>query len=168
AIPGVDVVVDTALVTAAIVETIIDLFKTGAGPLEPGKVKAGCATPATVDYKVTITTADEYQAGTDSNLRLIIKGSCGNTHQVTLNPLLSGNAFERGDVDEVTLKSYENVGALQGAEISSDGRYSASAWKMSSLKITNEADKKSITVKCDQWIDGDSWNLTPGGCTKKN
>ncbi|MGW2602342.1 InlB B-repeat-containing protein [Streptomyces klenkii] len=52
AIPGVDVVVDTALVTAAIVETIIDLFKTGAGPATPADPGASARDLPTVKASV--------------------------------------------------------------------------------------------------------------------
>ena len=63
-------------------------------------------------YNVTIHTADEYLAGTDSNIFLKLYGPLGESREVRLNPLMKGNFFERNDIDRATIEVPESLGDI--------------------------------------------------------
>lgn len=54
-------------------------------------------------YKLRIKTGSEVNAGTDSNIYVYLLGTHGRSWEYKLNPWISGNAFEKGNTDDVTL-----------------------------------------------------------------
>lgn len=109
-------------------------------------------------YTVTIKTADETGAGTDSNIDLVIGGSWGQTASTRLNTLISGNAFETGDSDVFTFVA-KNVGEINSVKITSDGLYAGSSWKMQSITIKNEKTGKTYTKTYNNWIEGNFYYI---------
>jgi cytolysin (calcineurin-like family phosphatase) len=94
----------------------------------PGEAKA--------DYSLAIRTADKSGAGTDSNIYLQISGQNGKTQEQHLNSKTSAtNAFERGDIDNLTF-SDKDVGTITSINIRSDTKYSGSDWELEWLIIT--------------------------------
>ncbi|CAK6689415.1 hypothetical protein IFHNHDMJ_00603 [Synechococcus sp. CBW1107] len=113
-----------------------------------------------VDYKVDIYTGTSSGAGTDSNIFITIYGDKGNTGEIKLNPLISGNAFENGDKDSVILKGREDIGSVKKVKLRSDGWYAGSDWQMDKVVVTVNGTKK--TLNCENlWIDGNSRTCPP-------
>ena len=90
---------------------------------------------APTDYKVTVYTGDKVGAGTDSNISIVIQGSKGQTPAITLNPFISGNAFERNQTDIAQIASQFDVGDIQSVTITSDDKYAGSAWYLGWIEI---------------------------------
>ena len=91
----------------------------------------------TRNYSVRIHTGDKFGAGTDSNIFLSIKGTQGYIGEQRLNGLISGNAFERGDTNTLTLSGLESVGELVNITVRSDDKYPASAWYLGWIEISS-------------------------------
>ncbi|MEZ4943554.1 MAG: HYR domain-containing protein [Saprospiraceae bacterium] len=64
------------------------------------------------DYRVAISTMDGINAGTDENVSITLVGTRGKSPKIRLNPLVTRNAFERNNVDEVPI-SIEDIGPIQ-------------------------------------------------------
>ena len=68
------------------------------------------------NYNVQVKTGTYSDAGTDSNVYLTIFGNDNgtevNTGRLLLNPLISGNAFENGDLDTILLENAKDVGEI--------------------------------------------------------
>jgi hypothetical protein len=109
-----------------------------------------------VSYHYEIKTADEYQAGTDSNIfvTLIGKNESGSdieTEEQRLNGHISGNAFERGDLDEFDVPYGISVGKPYKIKLRSDCRYAGSGWKCGYIKVGFGSDLAYF--KINAWID---------------
>lgn len=106
-------------------------------------------------FRFKIHTGDEYQAGTDSNIFIILLGAIGKTGEYRLNSAISGDAFERNDWNEFTLdvnESYDELGPIYGICIRSDMRYGGAGWLLDQIEIYGKDDQKS-TYKISQWIE---------------
>ncbi|MGM9643968.1 MAG: PLAT/LH2 domain-containing protein, partial [Eubacteriales bacterium] len=81
------------------------------------------ATPceAITNYTVKLRTGTVPYSGTDSNVYLSINGTKGSTASVYLNGLLSGNVFENGDLDTVTICGVKDVGTIESITVYLDG-----------------------------------------------
>lgn len=94
-------------------------------------------------YKVTFRTADVKDAGTDSNISIRLFGTCrgsapdGGTNWIEVNALISGDAFTRGDSDELILTRAltQDVGPVEKIELHHDGLYDGPAWRMDYINI---------------------------------
>ncbi|MDR1326123.1 MAG: hypothetical protein LBK00_08830 [Treponema sp.] len=71
-------------------------------------------------YCIRIKTADKYLAGTDANIFISLVGEKGTTREIRLNPLISGDAFERNDLDHVYDIDLEDVGQIKELLLRSD------------------------------------------------
>lgn len=101
---------------------------------------------AEIDYNVKVVTGKQSGAGTDSNIYLKIVGQDGETALTHLNGHISGNAFENGDTDWVTLR-LKNVGKINGIQVLTDGKYSGSAWNLDSITVNGKL------FECGCWLD---------------
>ncbi|MGC4042389.1 MAG: PLAT/LH2 domain-containing protein [Armatimonas sp.] len=88
------------------------------------------------NYTVKVYTGDKFLAGTDSNIFLAIQGATGKINEVRLNPLISGNAFERNQTDTITLKGFPAIGEIQSITIRSDDSYPGSDWYLGWVEIS--------------------------------
>ncbi len=93
------------------------------------------AGPPPTNYTVTVHTGDKTGAGTDANITLTIRGSAGSTPAITLNPHISGNAFERNNTDVAQLTDVFDVGKITSIVVSSDDKYAGSAWYLGWIEV---------------------------------
>jgi hypothetical protein len=107
--------------------------------------------PKKTKYQVSIKTADEAGAGTDSNIYMRICGEKGCTAEQQINSKISGDAFERNQNDLFVFSDYSDVGIITRVELRSAMDYTGAAWKPVALVITNGAQTKSVTN--DKYID---------------
>lgn len=109
-------------------------------------------------YDITIYTGDVTGAGTDANIDLTIYGD-GQQKTFRLNPLISGNAFERNQTDTLTLK---NVGILTVDKITltSDNSYAGAAWYLGWIDIKVAGYENPGRFTCNCWIDSDNPSRT--------
>lgn len=98
-------------------------------------------------YQVSIKTGDKTGAGTDSNVFMTIYGENGQTVETRLNGLISGNAFERNKIDDLTLKDLPDIGFLKKVTIRSDGSYAGAAWYLESVTINGR------TARFNTWVE---------------
>lgn len=105
-------------------------------------------------YTITIVTADKLLAGTDANLLLSIGGAKGRVDEVRLNPLISGNAFERGATNTVVLRDYVDVGS-EGVVITlrSDDSGPGSGWLPSSIRVDGPGFSRVYTNGKNAWVE---------------
>lgn len=109
---------------------------------------------ASTDYTLTIKTADEIYAGTDSNIFVRLRGSLGNSDEYRLNGYINGNAFERNDTDVVTLTDLD-LGRIWKVDLRSDGAYAGSDWRLNWITISAvDAGISTSTFDFYQWCDG--------------
>jgi len=104
--------------------------------------------PRPFHYTVVVRTGDVTNGGTDSDVFLTIYGEDGRTtEEVRLNGLISGNAFEAGDVDSVNVYAID-VGTISKIKIRKDNAWAGPDWYLNSISIDDDA-----YAKFDQWID---------------
>ncbi len=99
------------------------------------------------NYKIKVHTGTSSGAGTDSNIDFTMYGT-GGSIRVILNPLISGNAFEKGDYDVVYLNKYQEIGHINHVRICTDGRYAGSGWRLDWVEIDDR--RANFYV----WLDG--------------
>ena len=87
-------------------------------------------------YTVKVHTGDVRYGGTDSNIFLSVDGTKGSFGNVRLNPMISGNAFERNETNTVSLVNYPDVGELTGMTIRSDDKFAGSDWYLGWVEIS--------------------------------
>lgn len=93
---------------------------------------------ASAHYIIKIKTAKKSGAGTDANIFMTLySDEKRRAMELRLNRWISGNAFESGDTDTVTL-AYENIGRIVGFDLRSDTSGAGSAWDLESVKITSK------------------------------
>ncbi|WP_130863113.1 PLAT/LH2 domain-containing protein [Bacilliculturomica massiliensis] len=112
---------------------------------------------AITQYQFTIKTTDKFLAGTDSNIYVQLVGDKGITNEREFNELISGNAFERGDTDQVTITFNNAIGTLQKIRIRSDMKWAGADWHLSWIKVQPMLNGSpygaSKTFQFNQWID---------------
>lgn len=109
-------------------------------------------------FKIRIHTGDQYKAGTDSNIFVILIGALDRTSEYRLNGLIKGNAFERNQWDTVQLnvaESYEELGTIYGVIVRSDMKYAGAGWLLDRIEITNVDAAEPVTgkFKIAKWIE---------------
>ncbi len=122
-------------------------------------------------YNVQIYTGDVTGAGTDANIFLTIEGFAANGKRVTLpeirlNGLLSGNLFERHQIDIFELKQ-RFLQRITQIKLRSDNKYAAAGWNLGWVIVTQlgkfrEVDK--FTFNVNEWVQ--TGNLTKSLKTK--
>ena len=111
------------------------------------------------NYKVTIHTADEYLAGTDSNIFLTLYGPLGESNEVRLNGKIKGNAFERNDIDRVTIEVPQSLGDIYKVDVRSDCMYAGSGWRLDYIQVQRQktsedkAEPPTAHFACKEWIE---------------
>lgn len=105
-------------------------------------------------YKFTIKTGDEFCAGTDSNIFVQLEGIKGKTEEVRLNGHISGNAFERNQVDKCEVEFDRDVGDIHTIYLRSDCMYPGSDWLLNSIivKALSDEDRAETKFLYSRWI----------------
>ena len=67
--------------------------------------------------------------------------------------MISGNAFENGDLDTVTLSDLQDLGDITGITISHDNAGIGPGWYLDYVDII--VDGKSKRFTCNGWLDND-------------
>ena len=110
--------------------------------------------PITESYKIEVKTGDKTGAGTDSNIILTMYGDKSSSYyRVKLNPLFSGNALEKNDLDSCTLKYNHYIGNIIKIRLRSDHLYAGADWYVSYVKITRNETSEVFLAKIDKWIE---------------
>lgn len=108
------------------------------------------------EFKFTIHTGDQYQAGTDSNIFVILIGALGKSSEVRLNGHISGNAFERDQIDECTIdfhETYDELGTIYGISVRSDMKYAGAGWLLDYIEVEEPTSSKKSKFKISEWIE---------------
>jgi hypothetical protein len=103
-------------------------------------------------YTIKIKTADERFAGTDSNIFIQLIGTLGFSNDERLNGHISGNAFERNQIDTVTLDPDNDLGDIYQIKLHSDTKYAGSDWKLSWIEISKAQSKTVAHYDINSWI----------------
>ena len=103
--------------------------------------------PPPRNYALEIHTGTKSGAGTDSNITVTIHGTKGQTAGVVVNPLMSGNVFENGAMEKVTLTGQKDVGTVNAITITSDDKYAGSGWYLEWVRVDGKM------FRCDDWIE---------------
>ena len=102
-------------------------------------------------YSLTIKTTDTGSAGTDSNIDVILVGEYGRSGRFRLNPMISGDAFESGDVNTVSLPEMVNLGSIKQIILSHDGLYVGAGWHLSYIQVSRGSE--TDTFHYNKWVD---------------
>ncbi len=105
-----------------------------------------------LDLEVTFYTGDVKRAGTNSNIKLTLNTDTGSGVEQKINHLLAGNAFERGDIDKLTLK-HPYFNAINSININSDNYGAGSDWYLDKVEIKTPSGI-IYTFECNCWIGG--------------
>lgn len=127
-------------------------------------VKPGEGGPAEeAIYTITTRTGDVRGAGTDANIKIIIKGTNGDSSEVALES--GANNFERGAVEDFILTLTDH-GKLTSVRVLNDGSGLGSAWFLESLSVRDHSTMVSTDFMCSRWLndkEGLFVDLKPGG-----
>lgn len=89
-----------------------------------------------VQYRMSFKTGDKFQAGTDSNIYVVLAGSDGKTtNEMEVSEIVSGNAFERGNTDTITVNFSSGIGDLSKLRIRSDMKWAGAGWYLDWVKV---------------------------------
>jgi hypothetical protein len=131
--------------------------------LKNGSLKQTFNSPA-IKYIVQIKTSDVGDAGTDANVYLRIQGNKGQTDEIRLNSLISGNAFERLRTDQVEFFATD-VGAISNITIRHDNSHTNPGWHLSNVKVyKGSTGTTPIFFDANRWLESPnlSATLSPG------
>lgn len=83
-----------------------------------------------------------------------------------MNQYISGNTFERNDIDNFKIE-LDDVGEIYQIDLRSDCRYANAGWRLSYIKITREGSTRSSMFQVNAWskdtktktysVNGDDW-----------
>lgn len=117
-------------------------------------------------YHIKIKTADQYLAGTDSNIFLRLYGAEGISPEIRLNGYISGNAFERNNLDECDITLDEDCGDIYMICVRSDMLWAGADWLCDYFKVQRETGNiVTFQIPSGQWIEDTSihqYNATAG------
>lgn len=108
-------------------------------------------------YRVSVKTGNPLGAGTDCANYIRLSGTEGETNMVNLNPYMSGNAFEKGDLDVADITFDKNVGELKDIIVKTDwnaakgGDWNIEWIKIEPLSSTGQVEA-SVIFRANQWL----------------
>ncbi|HEV7700461.1 MAG TPA: PLAT/LH2 domain-containing protein [Pyrinomonadaceae bacterium] len=112
------------------------------------------------DYTVTIKTGDVTGAGTDANISLEMEGVAPKgtvtIDKFILNGVMTGNVFERNQIDTAVLRRRPLIDNMAKITVSSDDSYSGSAWYLEWIVITYKnryRETLTKTFQCHRWFE---------------
>lgn len=89
-------------------------------------------------YQFEVKTSDQYLAGTNSNIFVILHGELKTSNEVRLNAYIHHNAFERNEMDKFDI-SFDDLGGDLGRiykiEVRSDCKWNGSDWRLNFIRV---------------------------------
>jgi hypothetical protein len=99
-------------------------------------------------YCIRIKTGDVTFGGTDANIFITLVGEKGRTREERLNPHISGNAFEKNDLN-CAFVDLEDVGQIKELILRSDEWGAGSDWYPEYISVA----RFEATFKIGRWIE---------------
>ena len=107
--------------------------------VKTGKVTPVGAQQGTRNYSVKVKTGNTRGGGTNANISMTLFGDKGEMGPFVMNPLISGNAFEVGNKNDVfTLKNKADIGNIMRVRLYSDGYGAGSDWSCYSVTVNSK------------------------------
>ncbi|MFE6705270.1 PLAT/LH2 domain-containing protein [Bacillus thuringiensis] len=97
------------------------------------------------EYTITVQTSDNLDAGTDANIYLTLHGDRLNSDKIKLNDYISGNAFERGEKNIISIDLGIDFGDIHTIILMSDCAYLYSSWEPEYISINKKGSSISST-----------------------
>ncbi|EDO49842.1 predicted protein, partial [Nematostella vectensis] len=114
---------------------------------------------ADLDYRVTIKTGDEPEAGTDANVFLTMYGERGPSAKFLLKDNEDRNQFSRGRTDKFAIRA-KDLGKLTRIRVSRDNAGVRPGWLLDKVVIDIPAKMEQYTVfPCRCWLGMDENNM---------
>lgn len=93
------------------------------------------------DYTIQFQTGTDSGAGTDSDITVRLDGVDNNGNAVSfervINPFISGNAFENGQMDKAVVPKMPRIERLKSVTITTADNYSGSAWQLNYVTVSS-------------------------------
>ena len=102
-----------------------------------------------VPWYFWIYTGDVANAGTDSNVQMVIYGDKGKTDEIQLKA--KGDLFERGKCDELKIET-EDVGVPFKLRVQHDNKGNAPGWHLDKIEAENMLTKERYVFRCNRWL----------------
>lgn len=114
-----------------------------------------------LDYRITLKTGDEKDAGTDANVYLQMFGEKGKTQTFALREEGDKRRFEKGRMDKFLIRTLD-IGMLNSVRISRDNSGTRPGWLLDRLTIDVDEKDEHYVFYCNRWIrDSDTAEFTP-------
>ena len=104
--------------------------------------------PKTV-WNLNIYTSDKSNAGTDSNVKIVIYGDEGKTDEIPVKS--DSDLFEKGKCDQVKIEA-ESVGRPFKMRVFHDNSGNAPGWHLNKIEAHNAETKETYLFRCDRWL----------------
>lgn len=104
-----------------------------------------------VDYRITVKTGEETNAGTDANVYLQMFGENGKTQNFSLREEGDKRRFESGRVDKFLIRT-QDVGKLNSVRISRDNNGVKPGWLLDRITIDVDEKDEHYVFYCNRWI----------------
>lgn len=110
-----------------------------------------------IRYHFQIKTADQYLAGTDSNIFVKLYGAKGISPEIRLNGYISKNAFERNKLDECDIELNDDCGDIYMISVRSDMLWGGADWLCDYFTV-KRGDGPTVTFQLPsgEWIKDES------------
>ena len=107
-------------------------------------------------YSLDIKTGNASGAGTDANVSVILYSSYGQSRPILLNPLIKGNAFEKGKTDKFIIPDdIVDMGDITALHIGHDNKYAKAGWYLENVVVTRTLPDGTVrkqTFPCNNWL----------------
>jgi hypothetical protein len=118
------------------VEGKSELSIQGAQPAQATPVPNPCAANGSVDYEVTIHTADVDEAGTNANVFITLFGQCGESPETELD-IDDYDDFERNATDRYLVTANQDLGIITSVKIRHNNSEDGSGWMLDYINVKN-------------------------------
>ncbi|XP_041436582.1 lipoxygenase homology domain-containing protein 1 [Xenopus laevis] len=103
-------------------------------------------------YSISVFTGDNYGAGTDANVFIIVYGDLGDTGERKLSKSeTNSNKFERGQVDKFEIEAVD-LGTIFKIKIRHDNSMLSPDWYLERVEILNEVTEETYLFLCERWL----------------
>ncbi|KAM3928088.1 oxygen-regulated protein 1 [Leptodactylus fuscus] len=103
-------------------------------------------------YKIEVVTGDLWNAGTEANVYILLRGQYGDTGSRQLLRSNKPIPFTKGQTDTFFLEAV-HLGDLQTVIIGHDGLESGNGWYLEKVIVHDKEKDKEYTFLCHRWLD---------------